>query len=1097
MGPDEEVRTVLESVGLGELAPRFAAEDVDATLLWSLEDGDLRDLGLTLGQRKKLLERLKAGRSAADRESGTALPEPEFRRITVLFSDLVGYTELTQRLDPDDMRGLLQRYHAAARDAARQHGGFIASVQGDGVVMLFGFPTAQTASAERAIGAAHAVLARLRGLQHRLASGETIDLEARVGIASGKAIVGFGPDYAGGEPQMVGPVINRAARLQATAPPGGVVVDEATRALAAAAFAFDALPEAALKGFGQKVPVALALPQGVPPGPPRSIDPAIPSAHEAERGRLAEAWRAARPPQPAMVLLSGEAGIGKSTLVAQFAAELRGAGAQVKRLSCMALSANVPLRPVIDLLDTLLGTAADSAVKVRFEQLERLFAWATPAERSAVAVLMGLGGVVPGGVTATQLDRRLLLSTLARFLMQSEAAALLVVVEDVHWADATTRELLAACADTACETPVMLLATSREAEDPVWRAESGPLQVPLSPVTEDAARRVLAHHLAGRDLPEAINEAIVTRSAGNPLMLEALARWAHDWTVAQPGQEFEVPDSIYESISARLDALPSGRKVTAALSVFDEPTEERVLAATLGMTAADLGPALAELARARIIERRGGSAAASVRFSHSLYREVAYERLVKSAREGLHRSAFAALTRSHADLARQRPGHLAWHAHEGGDHASAAPLAVAAGEQALQRSALMEATHFLRQAEMSIERMGEGEKTDPLRLRVLIAQSSISRARLGIASEEAGRLGREVLELAQKLRETRSELIALTGLYTHALVRAEYAAAGKWAGLLHAKAEQAQDRTFRMIGRRGMGVVALHTGALAEAALALQEALDSYDEAQHLPLAHSHGYDHAEISSAFLSYALWISGDPVGGLAASEFSVSHSRRIRHHHSLAQALIFRSMLLLVAGDWQQCLAAAQECAELGRRHDLGVMRSAGGFFVMGVQLLMREAPPAAAEYAALNQKLADFRRMNPYNYQQVIGIVLAQLYLRSGSPAEADAALQQSEAVQNRTRETFLEPELMRLRAQILRASGEEGAARDALAAALQVAEKMGARMLALRIACDMAEADPSAETLARLAAARRKLTSQDEGWDLMRCQALLPAVTPG
>lgn len=417
-----------------------------------------------------------------------------------------------------------------------------------------------------------------------------------------------------------------------------------------------------------------------------------------------------------------------------------------------------------------------------------------------------------------------------------------------------------------------------------------------------------------------------------------------------------------------------------------------------------------------------------------------------------------------------------------------AALAVAAAEQALQRSALAEAAQFLRDAELSLAQAADA---DSLRLRVLIARSSIVRAQQGIASEDAGRLGRQVLELAQRLRETRSELMALTGLYTHALVRADYFVAGKWAELLCERAAQAQDETFRMIGQRGTGVVALHTGALTQAVMALQEAFDSYDEAQHLPLAYAHGYDHAEICAAFLSFALWISGDAAGGRSASAYSVSHSTRIGHMHSLAQALVFRAMLMALAQDWEECLAAAQQGEEVGRAHQLGVMGTACGFFSIVAQLCTAPGPPDPVALKALRRSHAEFKRVNPYNYQQVCGLLLATLHLKAGDVAEAEDALQQAEAVQARTKEIFLQPELMRMRAQIRVARGDHAGALAERTAALDVAGKMGASMFALRIACDMADAAPSAESLARLATLRGRLVSEDSGADARRCAALL------
>lgn len=440
-------------------------------------------------------------------------------------------------------------------------------------------------------------------------------------------------------------------------------------------------------------------------------------------------------------------------------------------------------------------------------------------------------------------------------------------------------------------------------------------------------------------------------------------------------------------------------------------------------------------------------------------------------------------------LARLRPGGSAAPAAD----SLSAPLAIAAAERALQRSALGEAAGFLDQAEARLSVAGEGAPADPLRLRVLIARSALARVQLGIASDEAGRLGRQVLELARKLREPTSELMALTGLYTHALVRAEYFVAGKWAELLSERAAQAQDATFRMIGRRGTGVMALHTGSLATSVLALREAFDGYDEARHLPLAYAHGYDHAEICAAFLSFALWLTGDPVGARAMSAFSVSHSQRIGHAHSQAQALVFRSMLMAVARDWEACRAAGRAGEALGREQGLSVMGTASGFFATVAELVLAPQPPSAAELKQLRHTNAEFRKVNPFNYQQVAGLMLATIDLKAGALDEAAEALQRAEAMQARTREIFLAPELLRMRAQILRARGDEGAARLALAEALESAHAMGANMFALGIACDMAELEPVARNIAQLTAARDRLVSADGGADLRRCGTILGA----
>ncbi|MCA3575274.1 MAG: adenylate/guanylate cyclase domain-containing protein, partial [Aestuariivirga sp.] len=413
---DPEVEAILASLGLAHLAGRFADEDVDMSVLRSLGENDLRELGLTIGQRRKLLDRLKE-----ESPQGGAAPaaEPESRRLTVLFSDIVGFTELATRIDPDEMRTILQSYYAAARSAARQFGGFVASLQGDGVVMLFGFPATQAASADRAIGTAHALLRDLSTVSHRLSDGSRIGIAARIGVASGRAIVGYPDGTRSGEPQMVGPVINRAARLQAVAEPGTVVVDEATRALASPSATFQTLPDATLKGFADKVTVWRAIVRAEPSAGPKPPAPAARSAHEAERQLLDAALQRALAGHPSLVLLSGEAGIGKSTLASGFADQAAQDGLGVLRLSCRALSAHVPLRPVVELLEAMLGTAADASPAVRRDALRQLMAKAPAEDATAIASLLGLRTGLSAAM-APETDRQVLLGALARFLMATE-----------------------------------------------------------------------------------------------------------------------------------------------------------------------------------------------------------------------------------------------------------------------------------------------------------------------------------------------------------------------------------------------------------------------------------------------------------------------------------------------------------------------------------------------------------------------------------------------------------------------------------------------------------------------------------------------------
>ncbi len=671
---DPEVDAVLNSLGMAGLSALFAAEDIDAAVLPSLQDSDLREIGLTLGQRKKLLAYLsaaKAGPPAAPPDAPRGpLPEPELRRLSVLFCDLVGYTEMTTRMDPDDMRDLLDRYYAAARHAAAAFGGHIAGFQGDGVILLFGFPVTQEGIAGRAVGAAHALQAGMAGL---LPVAGTAVL-ARIGIASGRAIVGFPSGASDAGLQMVGPVVNRAARLQTVARPGMVVVDQATRDQAAGSFDFASLPAAQVKGFDGVIAVAQALPPGTDgPQPERVGDSIPPSAHEAEAATLSAAW----PPgsdRPLLALLTGEAGIGKSTLLAQTARAVSGRGADILRITCSTLSAQLPLRPVTDLLAGLLAQSPGPPRSA----LATLLAPASKDEVLAVAIAMGIASLDPWDTTTPQESRRLVLQALGRFLIGR--APRLILIEDVHWADATTRELLQTAAQLAAPGGAMFLATSRTAADPLWSGLPNRMHLALAPLPPKAAETVLLRHLEGRLLPEKIVQTILDRSDGNPLMIEAQARTLLGRPDQALDKSFEVPSSIYECLSGQLEGLRIGRKLADALAVFDAPTELGLLGAALRASEASLDDAVVELVQTGIIDVAKGAKPA-LRFRHNLYREVCYERLVKSAREKLHLAAFRVLSDTLPDAEIREPGLMALHAQEGGDHARAVPLAIARGNR--------------------------------------------------------------------------------------------------------------------------------------------------------------------------------------------------------------------------------------------------------------------------------------------------------------------------------------------------------------------------------------------------------------------------------
>ncbi|MBE3639543.1 AAA family ATPase, partial [Mangrovicoccus algicola] len=653
--------TVLSEAGLASLEALFRAEHIDEDLFWTLADGDLRDLGLTLGQRKRLRAAIEAAGGTSS--VAAALPEGlERRRLTVIFIDMAGSTRLAEELSPDDLHAVFQSFYLAAGGVARRFGGYLASLHGDGVIMLFGYPRTRLGDAERGLAAALALQEELSAREFALPSGRPVALGFRAGVATGEAVIGRPELHQGNERlHMVGQVMHRSARLQGVAPLGGVVADAETRAQAGGHFAFETLGEVALQGFGEAGALfrvtGPARDAGAAEGP---LPPGM-IGREEDCARLESLWAEACEGRTRMAVVTGEAGLGKTTLLRETIARIRRGEVALRRLSCSPLAQMSAFAPVIARLEDLVGGAAPGTAGARREALAHAMEGHPADQVALVADLIGLAPDLPAGDGAAPQppgpknrgQRAGLIAILAEWLVESrDGRPVLLVLEDAHWCDATTRDLLEAAAERAAGRPVMMLATSRNPAEPLWQEAEGARRMALAGLAEAPARRLFRRALAGNVLPEAVETRMLGLAEGNPLMLESAARAVAGDRVGSIAGDVAVPRTIYESVGERLDLLRAGRPVAAALAVFDMPAGREMLAAIAGVAAAELQAGIEELLASGLVAEQG--AGGSYRFYHQLYRDVVYERIVAPQRRGLHGAALALLRGQPAGGAAQR-----------------------------------------------------------------------------------------------------------------------------------------------------------------------------------------------------------------------------------------------------------------------------------------------------------------------------------------------------------------------------------------------------------------------------------------------------------
>ena len=721
-----DIAAWLHGLGLGRYEAAFRDNDVEADVLPSLTTEDLRELGVgSVGDRRRLLDAIAALQSAASQAADPAAtnmrspPSPmrpadpvggaERRHLTVLFCDLAGSTAMSARLDPEDLRTVLGHYHRVTRATIEAEGGYIAKLLGDGVLAYFGWPAAREDDAERAVRAGLAAVEAV-GLLDAPGAGP---LAARVGLATGEVIVGelLGEGTAARERGVVGEAPNRAARLQAGAEPGAVVADEATRGLTGTLFAWTDLGAADLKGLPDLVRAWRALGQsgvesrfealrvGTRAGPMLG--------REEELELLLRRWHQARAGQGRVVLLRGEAGIGKSRLTAALQEALSDEIREELVFFCSPQHTNSALRPVTSRLERAAAFTSGDLPEVRLVKLEALLIPLDPPadDVALVAELLGVPtlGRWPAQDLAPQARRvRLLAALLRRVKGLATRQPVVAVVEDAHWIDPTTRELLDALVADAPTMALLLVVTHRPEFDAagwIGLPHVTPMQLNrLGPAEHSALLRRVA---GGKALPAAVEAEILARTDGVPLFVEevgravleggALREEAGQWALDGPLPDVAVPATLQASLVARLDRLSSVREVAQAGAVLGREFAHDLLAEVADVPELSLRAAIDALVAADLVQRRGAPPDASYIFKHALIQDAAYGTMLRGRRRGLHRRAAQAIKRLRPDTAEREPEVLAHHHAEAGESAAAAALYRRAGEQAAKRAAFREA----------------------------------------------------------------------------------------------------------------------------------------------------------------------------------------------------------------------------------------------------------------------------------------------------------------------------------------------------------------------------------------------------------------------
>ena len=707
----------LRGIGLPQYAEMFRANDIDGEMLGRLTNDDLKDIGVaSFGHRKMLLEAIAELAGAVPVSPRPALIEPkahdaaERRQVTVMFSDLVGSTALSARMDPEDLREVISAYQKCVAETVRRFGGFLAKYMGDGVLVYFGYPQAYEDDAERAVRAGLELIAAVAGLKTRAA------LQTRVGIATGLVVVG---DLIGSgaaqEQAIVGETPNLAARLQGIAEPNTVVIAEGTRRLLGNLFALQDLGAKDLKGITGPVRAWAALRASSAEGRFEALHAGGLTdlvGREEEFELLLRRWSRAKTSEGQVVLLSGEAGIGKSRLTAALLERLATEPHTRLRYFCSPQHTDSAFYPIIGQMERAAGLAHDDTTQARLDKLDTLLAQTATSTQDAAlfAEMLSLpndGRYPPLDLTPQQRRQK----TMETLGLHMEALArhnpVLMIFEDAHWTDPTSLELFGRTVDRIAHLRVLLLVTFRPEFEPPWIGRPHVTALTLNRLAQRDIDAMIDRVVGNKQLPANIRQDIIERTDGIPLFVEEMTKAVLEaegesevrrTAASVPSPALAVPASLHASLMARLDRLGHAKELAQIGAAIGREFSHALLAAVVRQPEAEIRSALDRLIAAGLLFRQGVPPHATYLFKHALVQDAAYGTLLREPRRALHARIAETLETQFAEIAESQPELLARHCTEAGLIEKAAGLWGKAGQRSLARSALVEAAAQLTRA---------------------------------------------------------------------------------------------------------------------------------------------------------------------------------------------------------------------------------------------------------------------------------------------------------------------------------------------------------------------------------------------------------------
>jgi predicted ATPase/class 3 adenylate cyclase len=1001
-------------------------------------------------------------------------PEAERRQLTVLFCDLVDSTVLASRLDPEDLREVVRGYQETCAKVIARFEGHIAQYLGDGLLVYFGYPQAHEDDAQRGVRAGLGMVEALGELNARLAVDHGIQLAVRVGIHTGLVVVGAMGTGDRREPLALGETPNVAARLQNLAPPNRIVISASVRQQVGGAFDLEDLGLHTLKGVPAQMRVYGV---GGESGAESRFEAASTTlltpliGREEEISLVLRRWELANAGEGQVVLLAGEAGIGKSRLTQAVCERLAAEPHFRLQYQCSPYHTHSAFYPIIAQLERAARLARDDPPTRKLDKLEALLAQGT-TQVAEVAPLLAALLSLPTGERYPPLSlspERRKAQTIAALVDQLVGLSchrpVLFLVEDVHWCDPTTLDVLEQVVNRVADLRVLVLITFRSEFEAPWTA-SHLTTLTLTRLSRAQVVTIVSQLTAGKAFPTEVLAQILAKTDGIPLYVEELTKTILEsgllrevgkrYTLTGPLPPLAIPATLHDSLMARLDRLAPVKETAQLGAVLGREFTYELLAAVSPLPDQALQEAVAQLVGAGLLFRRGQPPEAQYRFKHALVQEAAYQSLLRSTRQRHHQRIAQVLEARFPGSCETQPELLAHHYTQAGVMAQAISYWRRAGQRAIERSAHAEAIAHLSKGLELLTSLPDTPERLQQELDIQTTLGPALMAAKGFAAPEVLHAYARARELCRQVGETPQLFPVLWGLRAFYAQRAELHIARELAEQLLHLAQRTQDPALLMEAHRALGVTLLWLGELVPAQAHLEQGITLYDSQEHRSLAFRYGEDPGVICRLYAAHLLWYFGYPDQALNRIREALSLAYELAHPFSVAYALYFTAVLHYFRREEQLTQEHTEATITLSAKQGFTFF-VARGTMLQGWALVAQRR--GAEGMAQMHQGLAAWQATGsemgrPYALAQ-----MAEAYGKEGQAREGLGVLAEALAAVGRHKELYYEAELYRLQGELLliQAAGRAcSEAETCLQRALGVARRQQAKSLELRAAMSLA-----------------------------------------